>query len=107
MQPQRPTIQFAIYAIGILLGAASLPAAADSPAPAADPAAAVEPAAPAPAPAQKPKVVCKSEKVTGSSIKKRTCRTQEQAAQQQRDSQEYLNKVQGSAGVNGGGQGGL
>ena len=108
MQRQRTMVQFAIYVIGILLGAASLPAAADSPAVAADPAVAVEPAAAAPpAHTQKPKVICKSEKVTGSQIKKRTCRTQQQAAEDHRASQEYLDRVQGSQGVNGGGQGGL
>lgn len=103
---RQPIIQFAIYAICILLGAVALPAAADSAAAAADPQAAevaVEPAAAAPpAPAQKPKVICHSEKVTGSQIKKRTCRTEAQAAQDHRASQEYLNRVQGSAGVNGG-----
>lgn len=107
----RSTRRFAIYLIGGLLGAAALPSAADSPATAADPqpaAVTAEPAAAEPAvPAQKPKVVCKTEKVTGSSIKKKTCRTQEQAVQDHRQSQEYLDKVQGSAGVNGGGQGGL
>jgi predicted secreted protein len=103
---QRPITQFAIYAIGILLGAVCLPVAADSPAAAADPQAAevaVEPAAAKqPAPAQKPKLVCKSEKVTGSQIKRRTCRTQDQSAQDHRASQEYLDRVQGATGVNGG-----
>src|SRR5262245_6284125 len=94
MQRRRTTNRFAIYAMGILLGAIALRAAADSPTAATDPAAAVEPAdAATPAPAQKPKVICKSEKVTGSSIRKRTCRTETQAAQDHRTSQEYLNRI--------------
>src|SRR4030095_14848794 len=107
MQRQRPITQLALYTIGILLGALSLPAAADSPTAAADPAPAVAPAAAAPpAPVYKPKVICKSEKVTGSQIKKRTCRTEAQAAQDHRASREYLDRVQSATGVNGGTHGG-
>ena len=87
----------AMLAATIML-AETTPAAATAAAvsPAATTAAAVSPAAAAAAPdkAKKPRVVCRSESVTGSLMPKKTCYTTDDFAQRQQDERQNLERMQ-------------
>jgi invasion protein IalB len=62
---------------------------------------------PAPAPASpavakkddKPRVICKTEAVTGSLMPKKTCYTSDQYAQRQQDERQNLEKMQNQLGM--------
>ncbi len=81
-----------------VLFADTTPAAADAAAKAAAPA----PAAAATAEAKpKPRVICKSEQVTGSLMAKKTCYTEDQAAQRKQDERQNLEKMQSQMAIKG------
>ena len=94
----------AMFAASILL-ADTTPAAAAAAAAVSPPAAAntVSPAtvtaAPKAAPANKPRVVCRTEAVTGSMFPKKTCYTTDQMAQRRQDERQNLEHMQNNLGL--------
>jgi len=50
-------------------------------------------------PANKPRVVCKTESVTGSLMPKKTCYTTDDLAQRQQDERQNLQKMQNQLGL--------
>lgn len=80
----------AMLAATIML-AETTPAAATA---AATVAPATAPAAPAKAKTDKPRVVCRSESVTGSLMPKKTCYTTDDFAQRQQDERQNLERMQ-------------
>lgn len=90
MQSQRPISRFAICIIGSLLSGPSPLAATDPPAP--DSTSATPSAHVVQTTAKKPKVTCTTRTMTGSNINTRTCRSERQAAEQQRAAEEMLER---------------
>ena len=84
-----PVILITLFAASMMLADAG-PAAATT-------AAAVPPAAAAPAKVvktEKPKLICKTEAVTGSLMPKKTCYTADDYAQRQQDERQNLERMQ-------------
>jgi hypothetical protein len=90
----------AMFAATMML-ADTTPAAAAA-ASSVNPATAAAPANPAaPAKASKPRVICKTESVTGSLMPKKTCYTTDDYAQRQQDERQNLERMQNNLALKG------
>ena len=88
----------AMFAATMML-ADTTPAAATA-ASSVNPATAAAPAKPA-AKADKPRVICKTESVTGSLMPKKTCYTTDDYAQRQQDERQNLERIQNNLAMKG------
>ena len=86
----------AMIAAAMMLADTTPAAAAAATTPAAAPPAA---AAPAAQPAKKPKLICKTEQVTGSIMPKKTCYTEDDMAQRRQEERQNLERMQSQLGL--------